>query len=279
MAYAPIWKDTFYTASSQTLIYKIYGGNGYIFQGKAYAMPNGDPIKICVNKICQDYLYQDIDSILAGSSSQSNNGACRTFTLQSEVGNTLASYTFLYCWDYDYNWNNNSATLSIPINGHYAPSQRYMLRTTVNNGSVTTYSTNSEYNKQVCGDYVLHYVNARGGWDSFVFEGACRKADDYTQHYYNRVFDNTTKEFEQGKYISEISTTYTCNSGLLTQAQAAIFAKHLIGTPKCYLEIISENKVIPVIITDTKAEYKTEDGEEVINYEINIKESQTKIRK
>lgn len=276
----PIYKDTFYTSAAQTLTYKIYAGaNGYIFQGKAYSMPNGQPIKICMNKICQDYLRQDIDSILAGSSSQTNQDACITFTLQSEAGSTLGTYTFVYCWDYDYPMNTASATLSVPINGHYAPSQSYKLRTTLNGSTVTTYASNDAYNKEVCGDYVLHYVNARGGWDSFVFEGRCKKTDNITNHYFNRVFDNNTKEFEQGKYISEIDTTYTCNTGILTQEQAALFAKHLLGNPKCYLEIISKNKVIPVLITDNTADYKVDGEDEVITYEVKIKESQTKIRK
>lgn len=275
---SPIWKDTFYTSSSDSLEYQITYNGSTIFSGKAYRMPNGNPIKICVNKLCQDYLYQDIDSILAGSSSQSNSRAIGTFYMTSN-GSSLGSYTFLYDWDYDHNWNGGSEPLSMPVNGHYATGQ-LKLFTTCNGGSVTTVSTDStHYNKLVCADYILHYCNARGGWDSFAFEGRCYQIDNFEQHYFNRVFDNTTKEFEQGKYITEIESNYRLNTGILTEEQAKIFAKHLISTNKAYLQILSTGKIIPVLVTDNNAEYKVENDEDVITYEITVKESQTKIKK
>lgn len=280
MVKAPIYKDTYYTASTATLQYTISCGGNTIFSGRAYRMPNEGVLKININKICQDYLSQDIDTIIAGSSSQTNYNACLDFTLKNAGGTTLETYKFLYDWDYDHSWTGQSATLSEKINGHYASGQ-YRFSTSVNTaGTVTTTSTNSSlYTKEVCADYVLHFVGARGGWMSFPFEGRCTKTDGIVQHFFNRAFDNNTKEFEQGKYISEITTTYKLNTGMLSEDEAKSFAKNLISSNKAYLQILSEGKFVPVIITDTQAQYKQDGQEDIITYEVNIKESQTKIKK
>jgi len=285
MVQKKIWEDTFYTSTEDSLVYKIKAGNNYIFQGKAYKMPNESSLRICVNKICQDFLYQDIDSFFGNlyTSSQVNSGACIDFYLQNSAGTTLETYRFLYNWDYESNWGNFGMRLSAPINGHYAPLM-WRLRTDVTaNGVVTTTrnAENSGFNTIVCSDYFLYYVNARGGWDSFAFEGRCSKVDNLTEHNFNRSFDNNTKEFGLGRYISEVSTTYTLNTGILTEEQAMKVAKHLISSPKCYLHIANEynNKIIPVVITNNVAEYKKEGDDDIINYEITVKESQEKIRR
>lgn len=277
---APIWKDTYYTASTSVLQYSIHLNGKTIFSGKAYRMPNEDTLKLNINKICQDYLSQDIDNILTGSTSQSNDNACLDFDLKNSAGTTLNTYRFLYDWDYDHNWTGASATLTEVVNGHYTSGQ-LKLRTTVSTGNTvsTTGNNTTLYTKQECGDYVLHYVGARGGWASFLFEGKCTKSDGITTHYFNRAFDNNTKQFEQGKYINEISTTYKLNTGILSEEEAAIFAKNVVSSPKAYLQIMSEGKIIPVVITSNSAEYKVEDGQNIITYELNVKESQTKLKK
>lgn len=280
MVKAPIYKDTYYTASTATLQYTISCGGNTIFSGRAYRMPNEGVLRININKICQDYLSQDIETIIAGSSSQTNHNACLDFTLKNSGGTTLETYKFLYDWDYGHSWTGQSATLSEQINGHYASGQ-YRFSTSVNTaGTVTTVSNNNTlYTKEVCADYVLHFVGARGGWMSFPFEGRCTKTDGIVQHFFNRAFDNNTKEFEQGKYISEITTTYKLNTGMLSEDEAKSFAKNLISSNKAYLQILSEGKFVPVIITDTQAQYKQDGQEDIITYEVNIKESQTKIKK
>lgn len=281
MVKAPIWKDTYYTASTSTLVYSIALGGQTIFTGKAYRMPNENVLKLNINKICQDYLSQDIDDLFGSSTSQTNHNACLDFVLKNSTGGTIETYRFLYDWDYDHNWTGASATLTEVVNGHYAAGQ-WRLNTSVTSNTntvTTTRANNSLYTEEVCGDYILHYVGARGGWASFCFEGKCVKTDAITPHYFNKAFDNTTVEFEQGKYLSEISTTYKLNTGVLTEEQASRFAKNVISTPKAYLQILSEGKIIPVVITNNSAEFKLDDGQNLITYELNVKESQTKLKK
>lgn len=280
MVKAPIYKDTYYTANAATLQYTIECDGNTIFSGKAYRMPIESNIRININKICRDYLSQDLDSILGGSSSQENELACLDFTLKNGGGTTLETYRFLFDYDYEHSWTGQSATLSEAINGHYTSGQ-YKLSTSVNTGgTVTTTSTNSSlYTKQVCADYILHFVGARGGWMSFCFEGRCVKTDGVKQYLYDKAFNNNTKEFEKVNYLNEITTTYKLNTGVLTEEEAKLFAKHLGSTTKAYLQILSEGKVIPVLVTDTSVQYKQDGMSDVITYEVNVKESQSKIKK
>ena len=277
---APIWKDTYYTTTASTFQYTITCNDGTIFSGKAYRMPNQDSISININKICRDYLSQDIDSILGGSSSQTNANACKDFTLKNGSGTSVRTYRFLFDYDYDHSWTGQSATLSESINGHYASGQ-LRLSTSVNTGGTVTTTRNNTtlYNTEVCADYVLHFVGARGGWMSFAFEGRCVKTDGVKQYLYDKAFNNTTKDFEKVDYLNEITTTYKLNTGTLTEEEASRFAKNVGSTTKAYLQIISEGKIIPVLVTDTSVQYKQDGMSDVITYEVNIKESQSKIKK
>ena len=49
MTKSPIWKDTYYTTSSNSFIYTITADGGVIFSGKAYKMPSQANIKININ--------------------------------------------------------------------------------------------------------------------------------------------------------------------------------------------------------------------------------------
>lgn len=284
MVYAPIYKDTYYTTTASSLSYRIYNNNTLIYSGKAFKMPNESNLRININKICQDYLRQDFEALLTGSTVVRNNDACVEFVLKNSSGTTLETYRFLYCWDYGFEWNRSVTTfLSNPVNGEFISGQIKPLTTvTGTTGStmptVSTASATGIYTKEVCGDYVLYYVNARGGVDAFAFTGKCQKTDNITQHMYNRAFNNNTLEFEGGRYISEVITTYELNTGILTEAQAANFARNLIGTNLCYLANITEGWVKPALITDNTAVYKQEGDEDVTTYKITVRESQSKIR-
>lgn len=283
MVYAPIWKDTYYTTTADTFTYSIMTDGVTIYSGKAYKMPGQASININLNKICQNYLRQDIDDILTGSTSNTNSDACKEFLLKNAAGTTLEKYRFLYCWDYSYNWNNTAATLSEPINGEYDASM-YKLKTTVTTGNtsnlnvVTTYKNTGNYTKLVCADFCLYYTDQKGGWSAFAFSGKCRKTDEITNYKFNRAFSNTTKEFETGRYISEVVEAYELNTGILTQDQAALFAKNLLGSNMCYLHNTKEGWIKPAYINDSKAVYKLNDDADVITYTVNVKLSQSKIR-
>lgn len=285
MKYSSIWKDTYYESSASSLVYKLYLDNSLIFSGKAYRLPNGENLQINVNKICQNYLEQDIGTLLSGNtSSQRNYEAIGDFVLKDGNGNTLETYRFIDCWDYDYSWGGGAATLSVPITGEYVDGM-YKLKTTVSTGNtstqnvVTTYKNTGDYTIAMCGTpWVAYYTNCRGGWDAFVFHQG-EKTDNIKQYNYSKSFNNTTYDFEDKRYISEIETIYKLSTGMLTDEQSKLFAKHLVSSNKVYLHNVKENWIKPVVITDTQVTYKEQDKvDDIVYYQITVKESQTKQR-
>ena len=280
MIYAPIWKDTYYTSTASTLAYNIYLGSSIIYSGKAVAMPGGN-IKININQIVRDYLSQDIYNLVSTSSTaETNTNAYLSFDLKNTGGTTLETYGFLYQWDKGVDWGGGATTLSLPVNGEYV-SGGWRPRTSVTSSRVvTTYkANNSSYNKIVCADYGLIYLNARGGWDAFYYTGKCHKTTDVKYYTIDHAYDNTTPSFETDRYASDVVDKWELNTGLLTEAQSEIYARHLATSNKCYLHIVSENKVIPVVITDTSTPVKNDETDNgVITYKTNVKASQTEYR-
>ena len=294
---APIWKDTYYTSSASSANYYIMLDGGKIFSGKAVKYPDADNLQININKICRNYLDCDIAELLNSMPTSNTNldhlKAQRTFSLY--VGGTnVRDYRFYQ--DYSYNTDKNvtgsSINVSNPINGHYVPGM-LKVRTyrTTNTGSTnpayyTTGSASSStglgYTTKVkCTPYVLYYLNSYGGWDAFVIEGTTIKKDAFTTYQTDRVFNNTTLEFELNKYVQEIKTTYECNTGLLTDEQSANLAKNLVGSLRVYLQNIDEGWTRPVVISDANVTYQTyqTNGRKMCQYKITVMESQTKIRK
>lgn len=136
------------------------------------------------------------------------------------------------------------------------------------------------YNGNYCGDMALYYLNANGGWDSFLIEGAVKQKDKYEIGEYDKSFDNTTLDFERTRYQNVIATSYELHTGWLTDAESARLAKHLLGSNQVYAHNLKTDRIFPVVITDTEAEYKTHRSEQkLVSYTINITESQSKIRR
>ena len=137
------------------------------------------------------------------------------------------------------------------------------------------------YDCNYCGDFAIYYVGRKGGWNTFLFEGPCKKVDKLTDHKYNRAVNNTTINFENNKYRVDINARYELYTGLLTDEEAEIFAKDVISTPKMYLHNLKTNEIIPAVVVDSQAEYKTfkNQGKKFVQYKLTVEESQTKYRR
>lgn len=142
------------------------------------------------------------------------------------------------------------------------------------NGGDTTYTGG------FCGRYAILYQNAFGGYDSFLLEGAVSKSTNLTMHMYTKAYNNTTLERGDTNYANELTTTWTCNTGWLTDEQSLRLAEHLLSSPDIYLQDMEEDKLIPVLIATTSYKHKTyqNEGKKMVNYTINLKESNVKTR-
>lgn len=288
MKYYSAWEDVIIQRTESVFDYRIYNGTNLIFQGRAYKRPNADTNNIKLNKIFENYLSNSINGLL-NSSVQGDMGveACKVFKLMkldSDGTETLIDeYRILYDWSYDFRFRGANTDLSRPINGRYVAGM-YKMNTSVNgqSGTVTNSLTGGAYNVLAdCGEYALYYLNAYGGWDALLIDGTVLKKSTITQYTTDRNVNNNRIEFEQAKYINEIQDAYEINTGFLTDEQAANLSKNLIPSKEVYLHIISDNKIIPVLITDANVTYQTyqTNNLQMPQYKINVKESQIKLRK
>ena len=144
-----------------------------------------------------------------------------------------------------------------------------------------TIDNNVTYDCSYCGDFAVYYVNKYGGWNSFLFEGLCKRTDNLTDYKYNRVVNNRTNNYENNRYMVEINPTYQLNTGWLSDEEAARLASDLLPTSKLYLHNLIDDTIVPAFILDSQAAYKTfeTNGRKFVSYTVNIQESQTKIRR
>lgn len=283
---SPIWKDKYltfqYNPEIQYIPYKITLNGEAIFNGRAYQMP-GKPIYIKLNEVISNYLNNsDIEVILNGGQIEVAENAILNFEVLS-LDDTIyyGSFSFIYDWSYEDIDYTSEVSMSKPINGHRDYDGVMKLLNTQYDGSNVFNDEDGEYYTNACGDYALYYLNKFGGWDSFLIEGTVSKSSTVTQYQMNKSFDNNTLEYENKTYLNELVTNYKLNTGWLTDNQSKILSENLLTSTQVYFHDLINDNIIPVVITDTKIENKTyqNQGKKMVNYQINIKESQNKIRR
>lgn len=282
-----IWQDTFYVSTARKLVYYIKDDDGVtIFAGRAYRLPNAGELKININTICQNYLNNDIRPMIENVELVSARAeeCCRVFRLYNDSDTLLEEYQFLMDWSYDDDgWSGQAETLSRPINGRIVDGMLGWKTTVSAAGTVFNNKNRNLYTviDDSCNkEWALYYLNSYGGWDSLLIEGSTIKKDTITQYTTDRVFDNTTLDYENYRYVAEIVTSYEMNTGWLTDEQSANLAKNLISSNNVYAHNLKEDRIIPVVITDTNVVYQkyNTNGGKLAQYKINIKESQSKLR-
>lgn len=282
MVISPIYKDTCYYYAGSALTYSVSLNGSTIFNGRAYSAPGEGSICININRICENYLNNyDIDDVLKELSSQVTAfEAFRTFTLKDSNGTTLETYKFLYNYDYGGEFRQGGFALSAPITNKTA--LNFIPLWTNFDGNYVTNGINAEYyTENVCdAEYALYYLNAKGGWDGLVIEGNSTRTDKIARHSYNKTYNNQTIEYEKNTYISEITTEWKLNTGLLDDAQAKSLCWNLLSSNRVYLHDLRADRIYSAVITNSQNIYHTyrNNNHQPIQYEINVVESQTKLR-
>lgn len=287
----PIWNDTFYEFDSDDKRFRLSVSGNVIYEGRAKARPGSDYAKVCINKICQNYLNNTLEGIdITSTGTVIHTEALMTFVLYGynsplDIWSELETFVFLYDWDNEFYINMGAnRLLSIPVNQHYADNQ--IIPTTTYTSSLNRVSTQIRYRsgseKLYCGDYSLLYRNLAGGWDSFLFEGKCRKSDGFKYQQIEKDYNNspgTGYEFGKITYLNEITHKWELNTGFLSDAEGERFVRQLCSSTECYLQDLRKGLIYPVVITDTEAKYKRYliDGNEPVFYKINVESSQKNI--
>lgn len=278
---APIWQDIYYTSTAYTMLEYIINRSDrmVIYAGRAYQRPGGNGISINISKICQDYIkdsFSEVDFRTLTGSTYEHPEAYVEFELRDFNGTLLETYGFVYDWSYE-PWTGQTRTVSNPINGDNVTGM-YSFNTTFTSANTLVTAVGKVATGNCCGEVALYYKNRKGGWDSFLIEGTVTKKDEYTKYTYNRSFNNNTLEFENGTYHSQIITSYVLNTGWLTDQQSNNLAFNLLSSNEVYLHNLINDRVYPVVIKDNTATYKTykNNSRKLVNYQINVEESQRK---
>ena len=143
--------------------------------------------------------------------------------------------------------------------------------------------------ENTCARWVLHYINAYGGWDSIVCVEKATRRDAYDRYTTRVDYDNSNPR-NRGivEYVNEVRPTLELHTDWLTDEQCARM-HHLLGSRWVYLEDLTNPAVysivpatlIPVLITDTECEYKDfrNQGRQLCSYTINVELGQERYRR
>lgn len=140
-------------------------------------------------------------------------------------------------------------------------------------------TTRVAYDRSYCGQYVLFYKNRFGGYDSFLIESNLIEkrtpnktswGDSVPYAYGNEdVLSGNVNSYKER--IDSEKTTYSFNSGYLSDEQSDRFYNHLILTEEAYLYDCVEETYIPVKITNGEVEKEVfRNGRKLNSYRVDM---------
>lgn len=135
------------------------------------------------------------------------------------------------------------------------------------------------YDRSYCGQYVLFYRNRFGGYDSFLIESNLieKRTPNKTSWGYSIPYSQGNEDVLSGNVnsykerIDSEKTTYSFNSGYLSDEQSDRFYNHLILTEEAYLYDCVEGTYIPVKITNGEVEKEVfRNGRKLNSYRVEM---------
>lgn len=293
----PIWKNTYYTETlenggsieySITIPINIEGEETIIetiFNGKAWANPNTNEVSININNLVKDYLEFELPNLndVGDFLNVTHPNVIKTFYFIRN-GVEVEQYRFIKDWSYK---THNRNVLSAPINGKGVDGQLYFVTYVTDEDEEDLVFTNIQkspnnlYSNNLCNcRYVLYYLNRYSGMDSLAIEAKVVKTDNYQPYFITSTYNNNTTEFGKKIYHNDITTTYNLTTGWLKDSESENLAFNLLSSNLVYLHDIKENKIMPVVITNSSVEYKTfkNQNNKLYNYTISVECSQKEYR-
>ena len=133
-----------------------------------------------------------------------------------------------------------------------------------------------------CGNrYALYYVNAFGGWDSFLIEGLTDVSDAQGRMVHAKEYDNNDSSARgRAVTVNELTRQYTFRTGWMTDAESSRM-HHLLNSPDVYVHDMMTGDIHPLILTGSETRYKTfrNNGRKLIEYTITAQLAQDRIRR
>lgn len=292
-----------------------------LFSGRAWARPGTTEVVTRVNDICSGYLSSPFPALahlglteaaISETFKAQTKGASGAWV---DAGN---AFTLVRDWSCD-RGRTDWASLNAPINGRLT-ARSWLMRSFTGQKSVSIVVTRkggakttatatasdicdgtavfdlSKYTDPVsvaAGDdvytiadgggarYALYYLNAYGGWDALLIEGAVKEADALTRSVQGVAYDNADPAARgEREYLCEIERRWTLVTGWMTDAQSARM-RHLTESTDVYLCDLDTREFRAVLIEDTAAEVKSYKGNggQLVNYTLTARLAQGRTRR
>ena len=296
MRVQPIWQDTFieFDVDKSPVNYSISTNDEIIFTGKAYASPNvkNTEFKTKINLICENYLSNDFnifDNPPIENKTYTIEDATKKFIIRNEDTNEIIEELyFVYDWSFDKNqkyYDNVKTYMTKPINNR-GKAGMYYFQSYFNGTNVLQFVSRTPINdyKEIndCNSkYAIYYLNAYGGWDSFLIEGYVTEKTEYSRKSIIRDNNNNLVDFETKPYMTDIQKFYEIHTGWLNQNESNILVNNLFQSTRVYLHNLETDLIEPLFLTDTNVTHKTykNSGIKLLNYTINATVAQSQHNK
>lgn len=132
-----------------------------------------------------------------------------------------------------------------------------------------------------CNRYNLHYLNAKGGFDTLPIDGKKdKRTDNLTFEYFKSRGNNQNINMPQmNKFKVDITPKWELQTGWLNDEQSQKMY-NLFTSQKVWLEDIDEGTFTPVYITNNAVEYKTytNSGKRKVSYTISVTSCNTLVK-
>lgn len=249
----PTWKDTYLESTANKLTFSVSRNGEVIYTGQAQKPYTDAYIHIRMNDICEPYLSPLFDGGMTLLEGTHNAPAISTFTVTSD-SSQLGTFTFAWCRDTSKDSITDMNFLNTPVDS----------KTTAGMFHTSTYAFGDNYSTTFtrddgnggCGRYAIYYVNLKGGWDYYLFEGGTTRRQTYTTVETANTYNNNTLARGAGRLIPGIQDEWTLNTSYMNDRKSLVWALNIPTSPCVYLHDLAEDTVTPVIITDTDKEIR-----------------------
>lgn len=128
--------------------------------------------------------------------------------------------------------------------------------------------------------FALYYVNKYGGLDSLLLTARAIEGynaqDTDVKLYNNRA---NRRDWEQKRIYSEINKTYQLNTGFIIHRNDSRLIDHLFNSPKVWIHDLEQDTITSCLILDRTVQVAEKRYDGLVNYTINVVESQQQIRR
>lgn len=132
--------------------------------------------------------------------------------------------------------------------------------------------------KRTNAKYCLYYMNAHGGYDSFLVRGNSMRSDAYERTNIRRSVSGNLQH-DKDTILNTITTKWELYTDYLTDAQYQRL-HHLLGSTSVYLHDLESDEIVPVIVTNNMTNYHTytNQGRKMSYVKIDVESAQEHMR-